>query len=214
MSAQNQTLYLKIEQNSIVKQKNIVLNDIAKMECTDESIIRQLKQLSIFHFPKNPGKQKKTVQTFSVLKVIELIHEKYPQLTVVNLGEADFVVYYKPKEDPKALQFFKTCLICAILFFGAAFMIMTFNNDVSVPEVFDKFYAQVMGRESSGYTVLEISYCIGLPLGILIFYNHIGRKKITDDPTPIQVAMRKYEQDVDTTYIEESGREGKTMDVD
>ena len=52
------------------------------------------------------------------------------------------------------------------------------------------------------------------PIGILIFYNHIGKKKITDDPTPVQVAMRKYEQDVDMTYIEESSREGKTIDVD
>jgi stage V sporulation protein AA len=48
----------------------------------------------------------------------------------------------------------------------------------------------------------------------MIFYNHIGQKKITDDPTPIQVAMRKYEQDIDTTYIEASGREGSSIDVD
>ena len=93
-------------------------------------------------------------------------------------------------------------------------MIMTFNNDVSVPEVFDKFYTQVTGQEASGPTILEICYCIGLPLGILVFYNHIGRKKITDDPTPVQVSMRKYEQDVDTTYMEDSSREGKSIDVD
>ena len=61
---------------------------------------------------------------------------------------------------------------------------------------------------------MEIGFCIGLPVGILIFYNHLGKKKLTDDPTPVQVAMRKYEQDVDTTYIESSSREGKSVDVE
>lgn len=60
--------------------------------------------------------------------------------------------------------------------------------------------------------VLEICFCIGLAIGIMVFYNHVGTKKITDDPTPIQVAMRKYEQDVDTTYIETSSRKGKSQE--
>ena len=62
-------------------------------------------------------------------------------------------------------------------------------------------------------TEIEICYAIGMPIGIMIFYNHIGRKKVTHDPTPIQVEMRKYEQDVDHTFIENAGREGKSIDV-
>ena len=70
-----------------------------------------------------------------------------------------------------------------------------------------------MGRESNGFTELEISYCIGLAIGILVFFNHFGKKKITPDPTPIEVQLRKYEQDVDDTYIENSGRGGTEIDV-
>lgn len=209
----NETLYLKIEQNILVKEPSIRLEDIAKVECTREDILRQVKQLQIYRFTDS-SHHKKQVQTFSVLKIIELIHEKYPQLEINNIGEPDFVIHYAPVEDYKAWQAFKTCFVCAVLFFGAAFMIMTFINDVSVPEVFDKFYTQVTGREAPSVTVLEISFCIGLPLGTLIFYNHLGKQKLTDDPTPVQVAMRKYEQDVDTTYIESSSREGKSIDVD
>ena len=73
---------------------------------------------------------------------------------------------------------------------------------------------QVMGTKSDGVTELEIFYCLGLPVGILAFFNHVGKKKITPDPTPIQVQMRKYEQDVDTTFIEEAEREGNSLDVD
>ena len=209
-----ETLYLKIGQNNVVSRRRVTLGEIGKMECEDPGIKDSLKHLELYCFPRFQGKEKRQVQTFSLLIIIQMIHKKYPGLKIVNLGEADFIIHYMPREEPKAWQLIKTCLICAVLFFGAAFMIMTFNNDVSVPEVFDKFYTQVTGQEASGPTILEICYCIGLPLGILVFYNHIGRKKITDDPTPVQVSMRKYEQDVDTTYMEDSSREGKSIDVD
>ena len=48
----------------------------------------------------------------------------------------------------------------------------------------------------------------------MIFYNHVGRKKLSDDPTPVQVAMRTYEEDVDTAYIENCSRRGESHDVD
>lgn len=44
MGVNNETLYLKIEQNTIVYDRHVVLNDIAKMECTNEAVLRQLKQ--------------------------------------------------------------------------------------------------------------------------------------------------------------------------
>lgn len=104
--------------------------------------------------------------------------------------------------------------MCVILFFGAAFTIMTFIKDVSADEVFEQFYMRLTGTASTGITPLEVSFCIGLAVGIMVFYNHVGRKKITDDPTPIQVAMRTYEEDVDTAFIENSSRKGKSHDVD
>ena len=121
---------------------------------------------------------------------------------------------YEPKQEPKWLLYLKTAVLCVLIFFGSAFTIMTFNNDVGVGEVFADFYRQVMGTESSGFTILEICYSIGLFLGITIFFNHVGHKKITHDPTPIQVEMRTYEKDVDATFIENCGRKGTSNDVD
>lgn len=210
----NETLYLKIEQNILLKQPSVRLEDIGKFVCSREEILRQVRQIPVFRFDDGPGAKNRQVQTCSVLKIIELIQGKYPQLTVVNTGASDFVIHYVPREENRGWQFFKTCLLCAVLFFGAAFMIMTFITDVAVTDVFDQFYAQVTGRKPQGITALELGFCMGLPVGTLIFYNHIGKKKLTDDPTPVQVAMRKYEQDVDTAYIEASSREGKSIDVD
>ena len=151
---------------------------------------------------------------FSVLKVIELIGQEFPNVEIQNIGEKDFVIEYVPKEEPKWLLYLKTAVLCVLIFFGSAFTIMTFNNDVGVGEVFAEFYQQVMGTESDGFTVLEVCYSIGLFLGIVVFFNHVGHKKITPDPTPIQVEMRTYEKDVDTTFIENCGRKGTSNDVD
>ena len=205
MGVNSEILYLKIEQNTIVFDRHVVLNDIAKMECTNEAILRQLKQKKIYSFTNQKNEKKEKNQQ---------IHEDYPSLTISNEGESDFIIEYIPDpEKPKVMNAVKTVLLCIIIFFGSAFTIMAFNNDISVTDVFDKLYGQVMGIKADGVNELEVCYCIGLGLGIILFFNHVGRKKITPDPTPIQIEMRKYEKDVDTTFIENAGRGGHSIDV-
>ncbi len=211
------TLYLKIDQNVVVDSYQVHLQDIASIECTNEAVLRQLKQKKIYTFPqKDTQKGKKhRIQVFSVLKIIQQIHEDFPDLEVQNVGESDFLIECNAGiTENKPLEILKAAVLCVVIFFGAAFTIMTFNNDVGVADVFTQLYQQVIGRESDGVTELEVFYAIGMPIGIMVFYNHIGKKKVTHDPTPIQVEMRKYEQDVDTTFIENASREGKSLDVD
>ena len=99
------------------------------------------------------------------------------------------------------------------VFFGSAFTIVTFNKDASVEEIFPMIYRLTEGAERSGPGELEVAYSIGLPLGIILFFNHFLRKKIDSDPTPLQVQMRQYEKDVNATIIENASREGKKEDV-
>ena len=91
---------------------------------------------------------------------------------------------------------------------------MVFNNDVGVDEVFAQTYLLFTGTESSGYTVMELGYSIGIAVGIIVFYNHFGGKRITKDPTPIEVQMRQYEDDVNTTLVEGCNRKETNIDVD
>lgn len=209
----SQTIYIKIEKNVLVHNTSVTLGDICKIECTDIGILRQLRQKKIYVFT-GVNTKKNQLKVFSILKIIQLIHEDYPNVDVQNEGEADFVIEYVPqKNPPKAPEIIKVVVLCVMIFFGSAFTIMAFNNDVGVTEVFAKFYAQVIGTPTDGFTELEIFYSIGMAIGILIFFNHVGRKKITHDPTPLQIEMRKYEKDVDTTFIENSSRGGKNIDV-
>lgn len=209
-------LYLKIDRNSCVNHPKVLLSDVAKIECENEALLRKVKQLPIYNFEGTAkGQSKHTTVSVSILKVIQLIHGICSGVIVVNEGETDFVIEYQNNQKKHdILDKIKIVVLCVIVFFGSAFSIMAFNNDVSIPELFDQFYYQVMGVEASGINALEVSYCVGLTLGIMVFFNHVGKKKITADPTPLQVEMRKYENDLDMTFIENASRGEQNIDVE
>ena len=60
---------------------------------------------------------------------------------------------------------------------------------------------------------MELCYSVGLGVGILLFYNHFGLKRLSKDPTPIEVEMRKYETDVNQVLIEGHNRQDGKLDV-
>ena len=67
---------------------------------------------------------------------------------------------------------------------------MAFNNDVGGTKLFGQIYELVMGKQSDGFTVLEVTYSIGLTFGILVFFNHFGKKRFTVDPRCRCVSMK------------------------
>ena len=203
-------LYLKVEQSVEVSKRDVTIKDVAKLECIEKSILNRLNPEKLFTMESKKGSRK----AVSVLFLIEKIHEIYPELEVQNLGETDFVVSYHPEKQPKLLETTKIFFVSAISFFGSMFAMMTFNEDVSTRESFDKLYTWVMGYEPSGITILEVTYSIGVSVGILVFFNHIGKKYITNEPSPVEVEMAGYEQQVNQTLIKQMSRKGKEVDVD
>ena len=203
-------LYLKVEQSVEVSKRDVTIKDVAKLECIEKSILNRLNSEKLFTMESKKGSRK----AVSVLFLIEKIHEIYPELEVQNLGETDFVVSYHPEKQPKLLETTKIFFVSAISFFGSMFAMMTFNEDVSTRESFDKLYTWVMGYEPSGITILEVTYSIGVSVGILVFFNHIGKKYITNEPSPVEVEMAGYEQQVNQTLIKQMSRKGKEVDVD
>ena len=127
-----------------------------------------------------------------------------------NLGESDFILTMeKTNKTSEAWSWCKTVLVSFLSFFGAAFSIMAFNNDIGITNLFGQLYRQFTGEASDGFTVLEVTYSLGVGIGILVYFNHFSRKKRTTDPSPLEVEMRTYEDEVDTTLIEAEGREMK-----
>lgn len=91
---------------------------------------------------------------------------------------------------------FKVIAISLIIFFGTAFAIMTFNEDVAAEDMFTKIYQIVYDNSMQSNGILEFFYAVGAAVGIVVFYNHFGSKNITRDPTPLEVKMWQYDEDI------------------
>lgn len=208
--ASGKTLYIKGDRDVEVTKPDVTLADLLSMECSDQSLLPKLKTMKILKFKKT-GNQRCVI---SVLKIIACIHGQYPDMEVQNLGETDMIVTYEDQKTPSyAWHLTKTAFVTAVTFCGAAFSIMAFNNDVDVTKLFDQIYHLVTGNKPGGITILEIAYSAGLMIGILIFFNHFGKRRFTVDPTPMEVQMRVYENDIQTTLIENAARKEKEIDV-
>lgn len=202
----NVTVYIKCNRNVEVQSPDVFMKDVGSLRCSDNTVSAKLNALKVHHFSKSAAKR----CVISTLKLVELMEGVCPNISVQIVGEPDVLVEWVDVNKHKGWQQgLKAALVCLVSFFGTAFTIMAYHNDVGINEVFTEIYRIAMNREPQGLNVVEVSYSIGLALGIIIFFNHIGGRRLTKDPTPIEVAMRNYEQDVDKTVIETAGREGK-----
>ncbi len=205
-------VFLHFDQCVQVKTECVRLSDVASVYTADSAAKQNIGALELYHFSKG-SKEKKV---FSAMKAIERIGRVYPDAEITSMGESEFIVEYLPEKQgkyAKVLEWGKTGFVALAVLFGSAFTIVTFNKDASVDEVFSMIYRLTEGAERGAPGELEIAYSLGLPLGIVLFFNHFLRKKIDSDPTPLQVQMRQYEKDVNAAIIENASREGNEEDV-
>ena len=181
----NDTLYLQLDQNIEVHHPHVYLQDIARLSCTNAKLLNRLRVLPVANLdPEKPGRY-----VMTAMDLVDLIQKKEPELTITHIGEPDFILTYKKTGASHQLfHIVKTAFVCLISFFGAAFSIMTFNTDADVGKLFRQIYEQVTGSV------------------VLFFFNHFSRVKITSDPSPMQVQMRIYEDQVNSTVIEDINR--------
>ncbi|MBD5497843.1 MAG: stage V sporulation protein AA [Lachnospiraceae bacterium] len=210
--------YIKLNRNVETTQADVFLKDIGSIRCADKLVAAKVKSIKVYKFcsteeKKNPYEEKRCV--VSVLKIIELIEETCPDVTVESLGETEVLIERINVDTHKGCQqALKAFFIALISFCGTAFTIMAYHNDIGIADVFTRIHQIVMGSEPEGVSALEIAYSVGLSLGIIVFFNHVGGRRLTKDPTPIEVEMRKYETDVNNALVDTAEREGRTIDVE
>lgn len=209
--ANNVTVYVKCDRNVEIQREDAFVKDLGDVYCSDKNIQAKCRSLKVHHFGK--GEARRCV--ISSMHLVQLMEEACPGISVEVLGETDVVLEWVNVNRHKGWQqWLKAALVCLVSFFGTAFTIMAYHNDIGINEVFEEIYRMVMAEEPSGPNVLEVAYSIGLAAGIIVFFNHIGGRRLTKDPTPLEVAMRNYEMEVDMALIETAGREGKEKESD
>jgi len=196
----NKTLFIKCKAHAKVNQEKVFLKDVAEVYSADILLANKAKVVSVTKL-KNQGERK----VVSVLYIMEQIEKTLTGTTIESIGEIDVIVEW---EKPAKMELFKIVAVSLIAFFGTGFTIMAFHNDIGIRSVFEEIYNITGGTAPDGAGIIEISYCLGLFLGIAVFFNHLGKKKFTADPTPVAVAMHNYEKDVNQAIVENADRRG------
>ena len=210
MAVKETVVYLKCSKDIETKNDIVYLKDMASIECEDAQVSARCKAIKVYRFD-SAGSNRTVI---SVTKVIQLICKECPGVFVQSVGETD-VLLEKVKEDAYKgwKQWLKVVGVCLVSSLGTAFTLIAYNNDIAITDIIDKLYQVVLNEEAPKVHVLEIAYSLGLAVGIIVFFNHIGSRRITKDPTPIEVSMRNYERDVNQALIETADREGVEEDV-
>ncbi len=193
-------IYIKPEKKvNITGSGAVKIKDICKV-LADGCLKTQVENL---HLITLNGDKKKNY-LISAINIAEKINAAIPGQTINNLGEQDTVIEYSPaskKQSPVFLGI-KVLFVSLVLLAGSSTAIMSFHSDAQISTVFENFYYMFFNEKIENPIIIDLPYSLGLAIGIITFFNHFSGKRLTDDPTPIEVEMSVYESEVVDNIID------------
>ncbi|GHI01449.1 stage V sporulation protein AA [Neobacillus kokaensis] len=195
------TVYIRMRNRVQTRPRDpIYLKDAAQI-IADDSVLSKLQKIIIHQLSEKDG----NIVVIDVMKVIELISKQFDDIEVQTIGPAQTIIEVVSKSKGVSIPFF--LLIWFLLFFGSALTLMNFHDDVSMRSVQEKIYTIITGKKETKPLLFQIPYSIGLGLGMILFFNHVFKKRINDEPSPLEVEMFNYQMDLDNYVILNENKE-------
>lgn len=193
-------IYIKpVKKIQVTQKQAIYIRDICEV-VADKGLSERVKNIKLMEIKEDNEKS----YLISIIDIISKINLSLPGNTVNNVGEIDTIVEYskKNKSNNKLWLITKVCFVTLLLFAGSATAIMSFHSDAQMSTVFENYYYIFFKEHAKNPIIIDLPYSIGLAVGIIVFFNHFSGKKITNDPTPIEVEMSNYESEVTDNIID------------
>ncbi|GED01094.1 stage V sporulation protein AA [Bacillus atrophaeus] len=156
------------------------------------------------------SKKDKNIVILDIIKVLKAIHKTDPTLDVQTVGGAETIVEIQYKK--RRLSGVLFIGVWMLLFIGSCLAIMNFHEDVSMRDVHIALYEMITGERNEYPYLLQIPYSIGLGLGMIIFFNHVFKKRLNEEPSPLEVEMFNYQLDLDE-YVAMNENQETTKDL-
>lgn len=110
-------LYLKLSESCLAEKRKVKIKDVATVLSPNPDIKYGVEKLELMSFSGS-----KEQQVISVMYILQVIQEHYPDCQTQTIGATDVVVYYRTYDtSDKVKQFFKFLMICFIAFSEQAF---------------------------------------------------------------------------------------------
>lgn len=203
----DQVIYIRMRHRvQVIMDQKVKVGDIAQV--VGHSSVRD----QVINLPIHDVRpQDKHLIVIDVMKVIRCIHMHFPEMDVQTIGGAQSILEIsRPKKRLNAVYF---AFIWFLLFVGAALAIMNFHADVSMPSVHKKIFMVITGNEVTKPLLLQIPYSFGLGLGMILFFNHVFKKRLNEEPSPLEIEMHNYQQALDQYIVlHENSESEKKLD--
>ncbi|PAV29548.1 stage V sporulation protein AA [Virgibacillus profundi] len=184
-------IYLRMKKNlELSSMQEVQLKDIAYISTTAVSK-EKLESIPIYRITK---KDKNIVIIDSFL-ILDHLNSIYKNIEIQLIGPTQTIIRIKKNNKKPAILLVSA--VWVLLFVGAAMTIMNFHYDVSMQEVQQKLHYILTGKQNEFPLWIQIPYSIGLGMGMLLFFNHWFNKRINEEPSPLEVEIFNYQQDLD-----------------
>ncbi|MFD6206629.1 stage V sporulation protein AA [Peribacillus sp. NPDC060253] len=166
------------------------IKDIARIIGPEEEIqiIEEILLLTV-------KKEDKNIIVIDLAQVIMAIRKVDPGIEVETFGPSQTII--EVILSKKKMSILAFTLVWFLLFIGGGITIMNFHVDVSMGEVHQKIFTLITGKVDEKPLLIQIPYSFGLGLGMILFFNHFFKKRFNEEPSPLEVEMFNYQQDLD-----------------
>ena len=195
------TVYIRLRHRVFIQPNDkILLKDIAQI-IAEDALHKQISDRVLYQVTA----EDRNILIIDVMHVVEEIKKIDSTIDIQMIGPSQAiieVVYKKRKISP---IFF--LIIWFLLFFGSMLTIMNFHEDVSMQDAHQRLYKIITGKNVAKPLMFQIPYSFGLGLGMILFFNHVFKKRINEEPSPLEVEMFNYQQDLDRYVVMHENKE-------
>ncbi|MFD0680984.1 MULTISPECIES: stage V sporulation protein AA [unclassified Paenibacillus] len=183
-------LYIRLRKRMCIRRgESVHLGRIAQI-LVDPQYEYALHKL-LLHEPKeNEG----NIVLIDMMLIVEKIKRQFPFMQIEHFGEPHCLI--EITEQRKAPSLILIIMVWLLLFIGSGLAIMNFHADVSMAVVHQRIYQLLTGKWVEHPLLLQIPYSIGIGLGMIVFFNHLFKKKFNEEPSPLEVEMFMYQENV------------------
>lgn len=202
-------LYIRLRRRAQTRKGKMVrLGDIAQI-IVDPDLEEAIREIIVYTPREADGNR----VLIDIMLIVKLIKHRFPAMQIEHFGEPHVLV--EIITDVKPPNRILIILVWLLLFIGSGLTIMNFHADVSMLEVHIRIYELVTGNKNMRPLLLQIPYSIGIGIGMVVFFNHVFKKKFNEEPSPLDVEMFMYQENVnhyviteEYCKIQEGSREG------
>lgn len=188
-------VYLRMHKRVQAKfGQQLIVEDVC--QCLAPANYQWLKKIPLKELTIESG----NFHVIDLFEVCRIIQEQAPEIEIKHMGPVQTLIEVPLKTRiPKGIL---VVFVWLILFIGSGLAIMNFHTDVSMKQVHQRIYFLLTGQHVEYPLLLQVSYSLGIGLGMILFFNHVFRRRLNEEPSPMELEMFLYQETIDQYVIE------------